>query len=197
MFTWIISHQATIVAIKSGLFSLKKQSDMNLHIGQSVAHDGACMTITEVTDETYSFFAMEESLQKTNFSHKKIGDTYNIEFCVQASSMLDGHMVSGHVDTTGKILKTIVAPDGSKKLTISHDVERDKYKIPKWSITINGVSLTLVDVWLWRCTVWLIPLTQKITNLWALKVNDLVNIEFDMFGKYVLNYLEHTWIIKK
>jgi riboflavin synthase len=196
MFTGIITHQTAIINTQGGLFTLEKLADMVLHVGQSVAHDGACMTITEVSDETYSFFAMEESLQKTNFSHKKRGDSYNIEFCVQASSMLDGHMVSGHIDTTGTIIKTTVADDGSKKLTIAHDTERDKYRIPKWSITINGVSLTLVELGSWRCTVWLIPLTQAITNLWTLQENDLVNIEFDMFGKYVLNYLEHAWIIK-
>jgi riboflavin synthase len=194
MFTWIITHQSNILTIDSWIFTLQKPRDIALHIGQSVAHDGACMTVIDITHETYSFFAMEESFSKTNFWRKKSGDTFNVEFCVQATSMLDGHIVTGHIDTTGIISATTYADDWSKKLTITYDSQRDVNIIQKWSITLNGVSLTVVEVWSGRCTVWLIPLTQKITNLWIVTQWDTINIEFDMLGKYVLNYLkkQHT-----
>jgi riboflavin synthase len=190
MFTWIITHQTTILTIDSGTFTLEKPKDIMLHVGQSVAHDGACMTVIEVTHEIYSFFVMQESFSKTNFWKKKRGDTFNLELCVQASSMLDGHIVTGHVDTTGTISAMTYADDWSKKLTVSFDPQRDINIIPKWSITLNGVSLTVVEVWSGRCTVRLIPLTQQLTNLWTITQGDTINIEFDMLGKYVLNYLK-------
>jgi len=191
MFTWIITHQTIIRDVQWWLFTLEKSPDLQLHLGQSIAHDGACMTITEVNHETYSFFAMEESFRKTNFAQKVIGETFNIELCVQASSMLDGHIVSGHIDTTWTVTETKLAEDGSKKLTISVDPQWNANLIPKGSITINGVSLTVVEIWSGRYTVWLIPLTQEITNLWEIKIGDLVNLEFDMIGKYIINYLNH------
>ena len=190
MFTWIITHQSNILTIDSGIFTLQKPRDIALHIGQSVAHDGACMTVIDITHETYSFFAMEESFSKTNFWQKKHWDTFNLELCVQASSMLDGHIVTGHIDTTWTVIETNHAPDWSKMIKIQYASVRDKNVIAKGSISLNGVSLTVVDVWSGRCTVWLIPLTQKLTNLWTTTSGDTVNIEFDMLGKYVLNYLK-------
>lgn len=189
MFTWIITHQHTILEIQWGTFVVQKPTNLVLHLWQSVAHDGACMTVTDVTDETYSFFVMEESFRKTNFGQKKIWEVFNIELCVQASSMLDGHIVTGHIDTPWTISEARFAEDWSKMLKITYDVCRDTNVIEKGSIAINGVSLTVVDVWSGRCTVWLIPLTQTLTNLWSLTPWATVNIEFDMLGKYVLNYL--------
>lgn len=194
MFTWIITHQASILNTELGVFTLKRPQDIALHVGQSIAHDGACMTITEVTEATYSFFAMEESFRKTNFWTKIVGDLFNLEFCVQASSMLDGHIVTGHIDTTWTVGETTFAADWSKMIQIQYDSIRDKNIIAKGSIAVNGVSLTVVDVWSGRCTLRLIPLTQTLTNLWSLKTWDVVNIEFDMLGKYVLNYLNKQQI---
>ncbi len=192
MFTWIVTHQNTILEIQWGTFVLQKPRDLALHLWQSVAHDGACMTVVDITDETYSFFVMEESFRKTNFGQKKIWDVFNIELCVQASHFLDGHIVSGHIDTVGTISEIQQATDGSKQLTISFDAQRKHHLIQKGSIAINGVSLTIVSVWPTRCTVWLIPLTQEITNLWSILEGEQVNLEFDMIGKYILNYLHST-----
>lgn len=192
MFTGIITHTATIVDQYQWLFTLQKSNTYpTLHIGQSIAHDGACMTVTDLTDETYSFFAMEESLQKTNFLHKKPGDLFNVEFCVQAHQALDGHIVTGHIDTTWTVTGTKYAADWSKQLTISFDPQRDAYLIPKGSIALNGVSLTVVDTASGYCTVRLIPLTQTATNLGSVHTWSMVNIEFDMIGKYVLQQIKH------
>jgi riboflavin synthase len=108
---------------------------------------------------------------------------------VQASSMLDGHIVSGHIDTVWTVTEIEEAEDGSVKIMISFDPQWTANLIPKGSITVNGVSLTVVETWTWRFTIWLIPLTQEITNLWKLKLQEKVNLEFDMIGKYILNYL--------
>ena len=190
MFTWIITHKVGIIALQWGTFTMEKPIDLDMHIWQSIAHDGACMSITQVHNDTYSFFAMKESLAKTNFWAKRVWDICNLELCIQANNMLDGHIVSGHIDTTWVISSLQHHEDGSKKIEISYDTQRDVYVVPKWSIAINGVSLTVVDVHPWSCTIRLIPLTQQITNLWNICVWDLVNIEYDMFGKYIINYLK-------
>ena len=192
MFTGIITHQWQIIQKDQWLFTLQKPTDLLLNIWQSIAHDGACMTVTEITDETYSFFAMEESLSKTNFTQKMVGDRFNLELCVQANQMLDGHIVTGHIDTTWTISSVLDAEDGSRKLTITYDPQRDVNILPKGSIALNGVSLTVVETWSGRCTVRLIPLTQTLTNLWTVAIGSVVNIEFDMVGKYVLNYMQHA-----
>ncbi|MDP2670570.1 MAG: riboflavin synthase [bacterium] len=110
-----------------------------------MAHDGACMSVTAMGSDRYSFFAMQESFAKTNFGDKQPGDAFNLETCIQADSMLDGHIVTGHIDTTAKLIQTENAEDGSRKLVFSYDPQRDAYVIPKGSIAINGVSLTVVD----------------------------------------------------
>lgn len=185
MFSWIIENKARILDIKDGLFSVENTFDEILSIWQSVAHDGACMTITRADKDSYSFFAMQESLKITNFWKKEIGDYFNVERSIKVWDRVDGHFVSGHIDTTGKVSKLIKNTDGSLILGIDFDKEYDNFIIKKWSITINGVSLTIVDESNWFLSVSLIPLTQEITNLWDLKIWDTVNLEFDMMGKYI------------
>ncbi len=148
------------------------------------------MSITKLTDEAYSFFAMEETIRKTNFWNKKQGDLFNLEFSLHISSLLDGHIVTGHIDTPWRVTDTQIAPDNSKMLQISYDHARDTHVIEKGSIALNGVSLTVVNTWPGRCTVRLIPLTQAVTNLGSVEKGSRVNIEFDMLGKYVLNYMK-------
>lgn len=192
MFTGIITHQVTILKQDNGLFTIQKPIDLLVHVWQSISHDGACMSITQYDASTYSFFAMEESLRKTNFWSKQPWDTFNLECCVQTSSMLDGHIVSGHIDTTGTIIEKQYAADHSMMIRISYDRIRDNNVIPKGSIAINGISLTIVDKGEGWCSIRLIPLTLEKTNLGSIAVGDLVNIEFDMIGKYILNALQHT-----
>ncbi|QFR39042.1 riboflavin synthase [Candidatus Gracilibacteria bacterium 28_42_T64] len=187
MFSGIIKDKTKILGINKGVFTVENifNNDNNLKIGDSVAHDGACMTITEISNEKYSFFVMEESINKTNFSHKKIGDYFNIEGSLKLSDSLDGHFVTGHVDTTGIIKKLDTKNDASKIIHVAFDEKHVNLIINKGSITINGVSLTIVDDGKDFLSVSIIPLTQEITNLGLLKTGDIVNLEFDMIGKYI------------
>ncbi len=191
MFSGIIEQQAKIMHIENGLFRVENtfsKSDWvidSLHTGQSIAHDGACMTITNVTDSYYEFFVMQESLRVTNIWSKKIGDTFNVERCLKLWDRLDGHMVSGHVDTIGHVQTLEKQSDGSLIYSVQFDPVFNPLIIEKGSITINGTSLTIVDAWDGILTVSLIPLTQDWTNLWTSKIWDTVNLEFDMIGKYI------------
>lgn len=192
MFTWIITHQTKIISIDNWLFTVENPFGLEIVEWQSIAHDWACMTVTSFDKKTYSFFAMEESFRKTNFWKKSVGDSFNLELCMQAGARLDGHFVSGHIDSTATVSKREFAEDWSLLLWFDFDKEWSKNVIEKWSITINGVSLTVVHVAPWYLSVWLIPLTQEVTNLGELTLWDTVNFEFDMFGKYVINYM--NWI---
>lgn len=187
MFSGIIEKQAKILQIESGRYTVENHFWENLQIGQSIAHDGACMTIESFKDNTYTFFVMEESLKKTNFWEKNPWDTFNIERCLKVWDRLDGHFVSGHIDTTGHVTLLEKKDDASLIVWVSFDETFSKYTIEKWSIAINGTSLTIVDRNTWYISVSLIPLTQDWTNLWVLKLWDTVNLEFDMIGKYILN----------
>ena len=187
MFSWIIEKQARILSVESGKFRVESHFWDALKIGQSIAHDGACMTIESFDNNSYTFFVMEESLKKTNFRIKKPWDMFNIERCIQVGERIDGHFVSGHIDTTGKVSLIEKQDDGSLILWVLFDEALSKYTIEKWSITISGVSLTIVERKDWYLSVSLIPLTQDITNLWALQLWSKVNLEFDMLGKYILN----------
>ncbi len=185
MFSGIIEHQGKILKIQEWLFRVENMFGEILNEWQSVAHDGACMTITVSTLEYYEFFTMQESLSVTNFWTKKAGDTFNVERSLRLGDRIDGHFVTGHIDTVGKVILLEKRPDGSLLYWISYDPRYDTLVIEKGSITINGVSLTVVTTSEGYLTVSLIPLTQDWTNLGKSKTWDHVNLEFDMMGKYV------------
>lgn len=187
MFSWIIESKAKILWIESGKFLVENTLHETVTIGQSVAHDGACMTIEKWDEKSYSFFAMEESFKKTNFWKKKIWDFFNVERCLKVGDRIDGHFVSWHIDTTGEIKKVSIEADGSKIITILFPREMRKYLIEKWSIAVNWASLTLFDIKEDSFNISLIPFTQQITNLGNLKESDTVNLEFDMIWKYIMN----------
>lgn len=193
MFTGIITHQATILASEQWLITIQSPFETLPAIGQSIAHDWACMTVTSIDlqNNTYSFFAMQESFDKTNFGSKSVGESFNIELCMQAWDRLDGHFVTGHIDTPWTLKTKTSQHDWSLMITIWFDSKRQPFLIPKWSIAVNGVSLTVVEVFEDMFTLRLIPLTQQVTNLWSLLSWDQVNLEFDMLGKYVL---KSQWI---
>lgn len=193
MFTGIITHQATILKSQQWVITIQSPFETLPTIGQSIAHDWACMSVTETNKDhnTYSFFAMQESFDKTNFWTKKPWDLFNIELCMQAGDRLDGHFVTWHIDTTGTFTASTSGSDWSLMLTIAFDSKRNPLLLPKWSIAVNGVSLTVVEVHKSSFTIRLIPLTQEETNLWSLSQWDQVNLEFDMLGKYVL---KSQWI---
>lgn len=192
MFTWIITHQGRILDTQNGVFTIENPFPEKPCIGQSIAHDGACMSVTDISATTYSFFAMEESFAKTNFSHKQPGETFNLELCAQPTSRLDGHIVTWHIDTTGLVDTIQHATDGSRMLWIRYNTQFDAYLIPKGSVAINGVSLTVVDTAPGYFSVRLIPLTLEKTNLSSITNGSIVNLEFDMLGKYVVRYLQKT-----
>jgi riboflavin synthase len=185
MFSWIIRNKAKILEINNWNYTLENIFKKDLNIWISIAHDWACMTVIKSSPEKYSFFVMEESIKKTNFKNKKVWDYFNIEWSLKMSDTMDGHFVSWHVDTTWKVTKIIKNDDGSKYYYINFSEKYKNLIIEKWSITINWVSLTIVEDWNDYLSVSIIPLTQEITNIWDLEVWDIVNLEFDILGKYI------------
>jgi len=191
MFSGIIINKAKILSIESWVFTVENILGKKLKKWISIAHDWACMTIIKSDSEKYSFFVMQESFNKTNFRNKKIWDTFNIETSLKLSDTLDWHFVSWHIDTIWIISKILENSDLSKYIYINFEKRFKNLIIEKWSITINWVSLTIVEDWEDYLSVSIIPLTQEITNIWDLKIWDKVNLEFDIFAKYI-NKLQLT-----
>lgn len=185
MFSGIIERTSRIISIDEWTFTVENKFDEPLTIGQSIAHDGACMTITEISPSSYKFFAMEESFSRTNFGSKKIGDIFNIERCIRAETRIDGHFVSGHIDAIGIIQEIQDNSDNSHLVKIGFDKKYRSLIIEKWSIALNGVSLTIVEAGDDYLTVSIIPHTWNITNIGDFFIWSQVNIEFDMIGKYI------------
>ncbi len=156
-----------------------------LKIDQSVAHNGVCLTVVDFKDGLYKVTAIEESLQKTNFNTLKNGDLINLERCLQFNGRIDGHIVQGHVDQTGKIV-SIENQNGSFFVTVEYDeASSGNVTVEKGSICLNGISLTVVDSKVGQFSVAIIPYTWEFTNLNQVKVGDTMNLEFDILGKYV------------
>ena len=185
MFTGIVKNKAKIISVNNWSFKIKNIFEKKFNIWESIAHDWACMTITEIWDNNYSFFVMEESLKKTNFLNKKPWDYFNVESSLKISDTLDWHFVTWHIDWTWEVTKININNDKSKDIYFKFDKKFKNLIIDKWSIAINWVSLTIVETWEDYLSVSLIPLTQEITNLWLLKIWNLVNLEFDMIWKYI------------
>lgn len=194
MFTGIIETIGEVVNITSEgsnvHFDLKSDITSELKIDQSVAHNGACLTVVEFPSEgVYRVTAIDETLKKTDLGSWSVGKKVNLERCMIANGRLDGHIVQGHVDTTGKVTK-IENADGSWNVHIQHPVGEHMVTVPKGSICINGTSLTVVDSSADSFSVSLIPYTWEHTNFHQLEVGNTVNLEFDIIGKYVATMLE-------
>jgi len=187
MFTWIIEQKAKILEINQWKFVIENSFPWELNLWQSIAHDWACMSVDSINENSYSFFMMQESLDKTNFWEKKSWDYFNIERCLKAEDRIDGHFVSWHIDTTWSVTYLEKREDNSLIIWVSFDNNFSNLTISKWSIAINWVSLTIVDKTPGYISVSLIPLTQDWTNLWKIQLWEKVNLEFDMLGKYILN----------
>lgn len=192
MFTGIIEALAKVEAIeKEGTnvhFTFTCPFTHELKIDQSVAHNGVCLTVVKIAGNTYTLTAIEETLQKTNLGNLKIGDIVNLERCMPANGRFDGHIVQGHVDQTGKVI-SIQDNDGSWIYTIQYDSSKGNVTVEKGSITINGTSLTVVDSKENSFSVCIIPYTYENTVFKTLKTGDVVNLEFDIVGKYVARLL--------
>jgi riboflavin synthase len=194
MFSWIIEKKAKILEINNGTFTIENIWKESLEIWESIAHDWACMTITQSDEKKYSFFVMEESIKKTNFLEKKVWDSFNVEKSLKLSDSMNGHFVSWHIDTTGSITKILQNTDKSLYIYISFDKKYKNLIIEKWSIAISWVSLTIVEDLEDSLSVSIIPLTQEITNLWELQVWNKVNLEFDILWKYINKITQNSHV---
>jgi len=190
MFTGIIEAIAKVEKIEpensNVHFTFSCPFSNELKIDQSVAHNGCCLTVVALDGNNYTLTAIDETLKKTNLGLLKIGDNVNVERCTKVGSRLDGHIVQGHVDTIAKCV-AINNFDGSKEFVFEYDF--DDVTVSKGSITVNGVSLTVVQSEDKLFSVHIIPFTIEHTNFRALKVGSIVNIEFDIIGKYVKRIL--------
>ena len=188
MFTGIIESIGTISeVIKAGSnksFWINSPIANELKVDQSLSHDGVCLTVEEINGERYKVTAIIETLEKTNLKNWKPGSIINLERSLKVNSLLDGHFVQGHIDTTG-ICKPLIDRKGSWDLTFSFSKKFAALIIEKGSIAINGVSLTVFNVKKKTFTVSIIPYTWSNTNLQNLNKGDLVNLEFDLIGKYI------------
>jgi riboflavin synthase len=192
MFTGIIEATGTVKqVISSGSnksFWIESPISNQLETDQSVSHNGACLTIEEISGNRHWVTAIEETLNKTNLGSWKEGSTINLERCLTMNSRLDGHWVQGHVDTTATCLQK-KAKDGSWVLEFEIPKKFAELVIEKGSICINGISLTAFDVKKKTFRVAIIPYTFNHTNIQYLNKGDTVNLEFDMIGKYILRKL--------
>ena len=191
MFNGIIHNTGKVEKIikgkKSLEFFIKTQlSFKKKEIGSSICCNGACLTLTNVKKNLISFYLSNETLRKTNFKYIKMGNIINIEKSLSFGKKISGHYVQGHSDTTGKILKILVL-DKTWLVRLKIEKSFSKFLIEKGSIAVNGVSLTISKVKKNEFEVNIIPHTLKLTNLLKLKKNDYVNVEFDIFSKYLVN----------
>lgn len=161
-----------------------------LKIDQSVSHNGVCLTVVKIDGNRYTVTAIAETLRKTNLGTLKVGNMVNLERCMPASGRFDGHIVQGHVDQTG-IITAITDNNGSWTYVIEYDSKSGNVTVEKGSITINGTSLTVVDSREDSFSVCIIPYTFENTVFTHLRVNDVVNLEFDIVGKYVARLLKN------
>jgi len=194
MFTGIIKETGKIKGIKKSpkatIFSIQTKSILkNKKIGDSIAVDGACVTITKIDNNIFDFDAMPETLEITTLGTTKIGDTLNLEPALTLNQALDGHLVQGHVDEVGTI-DNLIKENDKVQLKISHTKEISQFLAFKGSVTINGVSLTISDLGKDTFSVDLIPHTLKLTNLNDLKKGNKVNIEIDTIARYLKNLLD-------
>lgn len=194
MFTGIIETLAKVKQLKTDNgnlhISLSSTIASELKIDQSVAHNGVCLTVVAINNNEYTVTAIAETLNKTNLSNLKEGDLVNIERAMKLGDRLDGHIVQGHVDQTAKCI-AITEQNGSWLFAFEYNKAQNNITIEKGSITINGVSLTVVNSEVNSFSVAIIPYTFENTTFKTLKVNDVVNLEFDVIGKYVAKLYQH------
>lgn len=193
MFTGIIEEVGSITKIETSGgnidYTIKANLAEELKVDQSVAHNGVCLTVVDIENDTYKVTAIDETLNKTNLKHLKEGHLINLERGMKMNAHLDGHIVQGHVDQVA-ICQRSETKDGSWEFTFSYDPELMNVTIEKGSITINGVSLTVVNSKLNEFSVAIIPYTYENTTFKTLKKGDVVNLEFDVIGKYVKRLME-------
>lgn len=193
MFTGIIESLGRIEKIEQEEtnyhFTIASDISKNLKIDQSVSHNGVCLTVVACDERTHTVTAIKETLDRTNLGDWKVLQKVNLELAMQANARLDGHFVQGHVDTIGKCID-IKNEDGSWSFTFEYQPTEEHLLVDKGSICINGVSLTVVNPQDNHFSVAIIPYTYEHTIFHQLNVGSIVNLEFDVIGKYIAKYVK-------
>lgn len=193
MFTGIIENLGQIVRINPNgsnvSFWVKSAMSNQLKVDQSVSHNGVCLTVEQIMDDSHKVTAIEETLLKTNLSKLVVGDSINLERCLQMNGRIDGHIVQGHVDDVATCTNA-VEKDGSWEYTFEFNEKFAALLIEKGSVCVNGISLTAFNVTTTSFMVAIIPYTYINTSIKNIDVDGLVNVEFDVLGKYILRMNE-------
>lgn len=191
MFTGIIENMAEVVDVKTNKNNLdilfKSSLLPELKVDQSISHNGVCLTVADITKETYLVNVVKETIDKSNFSSLKVGDVVNIERSMMLNDRLDGHIVQGHVDQIAECI-SIDENGGSYVMTFIYE-KSNNVTVEKGSICVNGISLTVCNSQENSFSVAIIPYTWENTNLKKIKIGDTVNLEFDIVGKYIAKLL--------
>ena len=193
MFSGIVETMAKVVAITEDQgnkhFRLKSEIAHQLHIDQSVAHNGVCLTVVDIDNDEYTVTAIRETLLKSNLGLLKVGDKVNLERSMRPDALLDGHIVQGHVDQTA-VCKSVTESEGSWYYHFEYDPSLGNITVEKGSVAVNGVSLTVVDSQRGEFKVAIIPYTYEHTNFHTFEAGSVVNLEFDIVGKYITKLFE-------
>jgi riboflavin synthase len=191
MFTGIIENMAEVVDVKTNKNNLdilfKSPLLPELKVDQSISHNGVCLTVADITKETYLVNVVKETIDKSNFSSLKVGDVVNVERSMMLNDRLDGHIVQGHVDQIAECI-SIDESGGSYVMTFTYE-KSNNVTVEKGSICVNGISLTVCNSQENSFSVAIIPYTWENTNLKKIKIGDTVNLEFDIVGKYIAKLL--------
>jgi len=194
MFSGIVEEAASVVKLvrdKGNLhITMKCSFTDELKIDQSISHNGVCLTVVEIKDDTYTVTAIKETLDKSNLGLLEAGSKVNLERSTRMDARMDGHIVQGHVDQTAVCTKVEEA-DGSWYYTFEYEPAQEDYiTVEKGSVSVNGISLTVVNSREKSFQVAIIPYTYEVTNFHEFKPGTVVNLEFDVIGKYVVRYLK-------
>ncbi len=189
MFSGIVERMAEVVEIRNDRqnkdFILRADFCSELKIDQSIAHNGVCLTVVALDGDTYTVTAMKETLERSNLAHWQVGSLVNLERSMRPDALLDGHIVQGHVDQTA-VCTAVEDADGSSYFTFKYEPQGGGLcTVEKGSVTVNGVSLTVCDSEQDQFRVAIIPYTFENTNFKQIKVGTVVNLEFDIIGKYI------------
>lgn len=194
MFSGIVEEAATVTGLERDQENLHITMQCSfteeLKIDQSISHNGVCLTVVRIENDTYTVTAIQETLQKSNLGLLQVGDKVNLERSTRLDSRLDGHMVQGHVDLTATCTEVKEA-DGSWYFSFSYEPKGEEHiTVEKGSVSVNGVSLTVVNSRDTSFQVAIIPFTYEVTNFHQIKKGTVVNIEFDIIGKYIARILK-------
>ena len=195
MFSGIVEEAATVVRLEKEQENLHITMECSfadeMKIDQSISHNGVCLTVVDLKEGTYKVTAIKETLMKSNLGVLKIGDKVNLERSTRLDSRLDGHMVQGHVDLTATCTEVLEA-EGSWYFTFEYEPQGEEHiTVEKGSVSVNGVSLTVVNSQERSFQVAIIPFTYEVTNFHQIKKGTVVNIEFDIIGKYIARILKN------